>query len=263
MDLPLYQIDAFTMGPFTGNPAAVVPLEDWLDDMLLQAIALENNLSETAFFVPSGEHFELRWFTPAIEVELCGHATLAAAAVIFEELDTSRDEVYFRTRSGQLAVRRAGELYRMSFPRWELVRVRDMPEQLIAGLGMRPVELLRVSTRDNWFAVFATEEDLSALTPDFRALQTLHPAGVAVTAPGKESDYSCRYFAPSYGVDEDPGTGSIQCGLAPYWASRLGRQHIHSRQVSARGAEFFSEVLDDSTVISGRTRTFLRGQIAV
>lgn len=263
MHLPLYQIDAFTMGPFSGNPAAVVPLEHWLDDALMQAIALENNLSETAFFVPFGAYFELRWFTPKVEVQLCGHATLAAAAVIFEELDPSRDAIDFHTRSGTLAVRRDGELYRMQLPRWELEIAPEVPEQLLVGLGARPVELLRASTHDNWFAVFDAEQDLQVMTPDFRALRSLHPAGVAVTAPGTASDCVCRYFAPSYGLDEDPGTGSIHCGLAPYWAARLGRQWIHSRQVSTRGAEFFCEVAPAATFIAGRARRFLSGQIVI
>ena len=263
MRLPIFQVDAFSMGPFSGNPAAVVPLDAWLETTLMQAIAEQNALSETAFFVPEGDAFGLRWFTPEVEVRLCGHATLAAGVVLFEELGIDRAVLEFATASGTLEVRRDGSRYGLRLPRWDLEAVGEVPERLAAGLGRQPLELLTVPTRDNWFAVFANEAVLRDLVPDFRALRDLHPAGVVATAPGAQSDCACRYFAPSYGVDEDPGTGSIHCGLVPFWAERLGSRKIRSRQVSARGAEFFCELEDDATLIAGRARIYLRGEIQV
>lgn len=263
MRLPVFYVDAFSMGPFTGNPAAVVPLEAWLKPRLMQAIAQENALSETAFFVPDGDGFRLRWFTPDVEVKLCGHATLATGVVLYEELGMDRAALEFATASGRLEVRRDGSRYSLRFPRWDLEPVGEVPERLVTGLGRQPHELLTVSTHDNWFAVFESETELRDIVPDFRALSDLHPAGVVATAPGLQSDCACRYFAPSYGVDEDPGTGSIHCGLVPFWAERLGSREIHSRQVSARGAEFFCTLEGDATIIAGRARTYLRGEIQV
>ena len=257
----LFQIDAFTGQLFAGNPAAVVPLQEWLDDSVLQAIAAENNVPETAFFVPSGSGFRLRWFTPETEVKLCGHATLAAAFVLFTELEPDRTEISFDSLSGNLQVWRSGNRLTMRFPRWELERLSGHPAALVAGLGVEPVELLTVPTRDNFFAVMESEAQVLSIRPDFDALKTLHPAGVVVTARGEQSDCVCRYFAPSYGIAEDPGTGSIHCGLVPYWSQRLSQDQIHSRQVSDRGAEFHCELLADATLISGQAVKYLSGHI--
>ena len=259
--LRIYQIDAFTGRLFGGNPAAVVPLEDWLDDRTLQAIACENNLSETAFFVPLVSGYGLRWFTPEVEVRLCGHATLAAAFVLFTEIEPEREVVSFETLSGRLDVSRTADGLRMDFPRWTLRPVERAPEPLIAGLGVEPEEFLMVETGDNFFAVLDSESTVRALRPDFGMLETLHPAGVIVTAKGEESDCVCRYFAPSYGIQEDPGTGSIHCALVPYWSARLGKRKIHSRQVSARGAEFHCELADGRTIIFGQAVKYLEGWI--
>ncbi len=261
--LRLYQIDAFTSELFSGNPAAVVPLEEWLDDPTMRAIAAENNLSETAFFVPLGDSFGLRWFTPESEVKLCGHATLATAFVLFNELDPGRAEVQFESLSGELRVRQSGDLLVLDFPRWELHSVPDIPEPLLEGLGHEPRELLRTDSRDNYFAVFDRESIVRGLAPDFGMLATLHPAGVVITAPGDQSDCVSRYFAPSWGVPEDPATGSIHCGLAPYWGERLGKQEILARQASKRGAELYCEVREDRVLIGGHATKYLEGWIEI
>lgn len=261
-ELPIYQIDAFTRERFRGNPAAVVPLPSWLDDATLQAIAAENNLAETAFFVPAGAGFELRWFTPTVEVRLCGHATLASAFVLFEELGFEGEEIRFETLSGTLAVRRAGRELSLEFPRWELVPA-EPPAALTGGLDTEIAETWIVSTRDNYFVVLGDEDAVASLTPDFRQLEKLHPAGVIVTAEGRDSDCVCRYFAPSYGIAEDSATGSIHCALAPYWAGRLGREAIRSRQLSRRGGELHCLVRGDTTVISGACVKYLEGRIRI
>ena len=261
--LRLYQIDAFTSELFSGNPAAVVPLEEWLDEATMQAIAAENNLSETAFFVPAGDGFELRWFTPELEVKLCGHATLATAFVLFNELDPGRAEVRFESVSGELWVRRSADRLVMDFPKWELYSEPDVPGPLLKGLGREPLELLATDTRDNYFAVFDRESIVRGLAPDFGTLATLHPAGVVITAPGDQSDCVSRYFAPSWGIPEDPATGSIHCGLAPYWGERLGKQEILARQASRRGAELYCEVREDRVLIGGHATKYLEGWIEI
>jgi PhzF family phenazine biosynthesis protein len=261
-ELRLFHVDAFTGRLFGGNAAAVVPLDAWLDDDVMLAIANENNLSETAFFVPSAAGYALRWFTPTVEVRLCGHATLATAFVLFAELTPRAQSVVFETASGALSVRRlAGERLQMTFPRWHLTRVGAVPDALIDGLGAQPAEVLAVDTGDNYFVVFDSESDVLALRPDFARLESLHPAGVIVTAPGTQSDCVCRYFAPSYGIPEDPGTGSIHCALTPYWAEKLDKTAIHSLQVSARGAELYCELTGEATLISGRAVKYLEGVI--
>lgn len=262
-ELPIYQIDAFTGELFRGNPAAVVPLESWLDDATLGAVAAENNLSETAFFVRAGDAFELRWFTPTVEVELCGHATLASAFVLFEELGFAGDTIRFATASGRVAVTRAADLLSLDFPRWGLERVASPPARLLEALAGVPDDVLRAEGGDKYLVVYADEASVAALAPDFGRLAELHPACVIVTAPGSASDCVCRYFAPSYGIPEDPVTGSIHCALAPYWADRLGRSEIHSRQLSRRGGELFCRVGDDRTMIAGRCVKYLEGRIRV
>ena len=252
MNLPLFQVDAFTDAPFRGNPAAVFPLAAWLPDDLLQAIALENNLSETAFFVPEGDDLRLRWFTPACEVDLCGHATLAAAAVILRRLEPARQGVRFLTRSGPLEVSRDGPALRMDFPARPPRRV-DGPPDLLAALGGAPTEVW--AARDV-MAVYATADEVRALAPDVTAIGRMDCFAVMVTAPGDGgADFVSRFFAPGSGVPEDPVTGSAHCTLAPYWASRLGRQRLLGRQVSARGGEVDCEVRG--------ARVWLRGQAVI
>ncbi|MEE8093618.1 MAG: PhzF family phenazine biosynthesis protein [Gammaproteobacteria bacterium] len=261
--LRIFQVDAFTDKRFGGNPAAVVPLEAWLDDSILQAVAAENNLSETAFFVADGDSYQLRWFTPIVEAKLCGHATLAAAFVIFEKLEPGGHEVRFETLSGTLTVSRADTRLVMNFPVWELIAVDPGPPELLDGLGVEPTAVFVVPAQDNYFVVLEDEAQIRAVRPDFELLSRLHPAGVAVTAPGDTSDCVSRYFAPSYGIPEDPATGSIHCGLVPYWANRLGKREILARQASARGAELHCEHRGDRVLIAGHAVEYLEGHITV
>jgi PhzF family phenazine biosynthesis protein len=206
---------------------------------------------------------ELRWFTPEYEVDLCGHATLASAFVLFTELDPSRDSVVFQTRSGPLGVQRSDDRLIMDFPTWTLKPGDDPPGRLVEGLGAEPAEVLRAQGVDNFFAVFETQSEVAALRPDFGLLEQLHPCGVVATAPGDESDCVSRYFAPSYGIPEDPVTGSIHCGLVPYWAGRLGKPDIYARQISSRGGELFCRHRDKRVEISGHAVKFLEGKIQI
>jgi predicted PhzF superfamily epimerase YddE/YHI9 len=262
MPLLVFHVDAFAAKPFAGNPAAVCPLVEWLDDNWLRAVAAENNLSETAFFVPRGDHYELRWFTPRCEVKLCGHATLASAFVLMEVLEPSRRSVRFETRfSGPLSVVRDGALFAMDFPALTPWSCSDPPTSLIEGLGKVPDAAMQVE--DNYFAIYEREEDVRRIRPDFRLLEKLHPAGVAITAPGDDSDFVSRYFAPSYGVPEDPVNGSTHCSLAPYWAQRLGKTKLHARQVSQRDGELWCEVQKERVIIKGNAVLTLRGDLLI
>ncbi|HXH71780.1 MAG TPA: PhzF family phenazine biosynthesis protein [Mariprofundaceae bacterium] len=259
MKLKQYQVDAFATRPFEGNPAAVVPLSSWLDDALLQAIAEENNLSETAFFVPTLEDFALRWFTPVTEVDLCGHATLAAAHVIFEHLGYTKHAISFATRSGKLIVRRAGKQLQMDFPA-RIPRFCACPEALLKGLGQQPVELLAA---DDYLAVFDDEEMVRAIEPDHALLRQLDLRGVIVTAPGHDVDFVSRFFAPKFGIPEDPVTGSAHCQLTPYWAERLGKKILNARQISRRGGDLVCEMQDERVLLAGHAVTFMSGEISV
>lgn len=263
MRIPLYQLDAFSDQPFAGNPAAVCPLDDWLDDDTLQRIAAENNLSETAFFVPDGSDFLLRWFTPLAEVDLCGHATLATAWVILNRLEAERDVVRFETRSGELVVRRSDDARLvMDFPA-RPAAPREAPRALVEGLGTQPVEVF-ASARD-YLVVFAEEDEVRRLKPHFARLRGLDRLGIIVSAPGEIVDFVSRFFAPSVGVSEDPVTGSAHCTLVPYWAERLGRGDgpLEARQISARGGELLCRHLGDRVTIAGRCAPFLSGEITL
>ncbi|MDQ3265859.1 MAG: PhzF family phenazine biosynthesis protein [Myxococcota bacterium] len=257
MQLKLFVVDAFTRALFGGNPAAVVPLQRWLPDPLLQSIAAENNLSETAFFVPEGDGFHLRWMTPVREVTFCGHATIATSFVILNLLQPGRDEVRYRTLCGELTVRRNGDLLAMEAPNWEPSLV-PPPPLLISALGRTPREVL--AARD-YLAVFETEEEIRALTPDMAGLMKLDRDGVIVTAPGTRSDFVSRYFGPQVGIPEDPATGSAHSTLAPYWARRLGKSRLHALQLSSRVGELFCEVRGDRVITSGRAVKYLEGTL--
>lgn len=257
MKLQQYQVDAFASRVFEGNPAAVCPLESWLDDALLQAIALENNLSETAYLVPAGDSFELRWFTPSAEVELCGHATLAAAHVLYTELGYSAESVRFNTRSGELIVRRDGELYTLDFPA-TVPQPCPVPAGLAEALGRQPAEVLAA---DDLVAVFASAAEVLALEPDQTLLAKLDYRGIIVTAPGETHDFVSRFFAPRVGVPEDPVTGSAHCKLAPYWAQRLGKSRMSARQVSRRGGDLTVELRGDRVHMAGRAVLFMVAEI--
>jgi PhzF family phenazine biosynthesis protein len=258
-DLPIFQIDAFTRGVFSGNPAAVCPLESWLDDATMQAIAAENNLAETAFFVPEGDGYALRWFTPVVEVDLCGHATLASAYVVFEHLKPGSRSVTFQSHSGPLTVTREGDLLTMDFPAWRGEAV-EAPAALIDGIGVEPVDVRR--TRDI-MAVLRTQEEVEAVRPDLAQLGLIDHLGIIVTAPGREVDFVSRFFSPRGGIPEDPVTGSAHCTLAPYWAERLGKSRLTARQLSPRGGELLCDVDRDRVRISGHCAPYLEGVIHV
>lgn len=257
MKLTQYQVDAFTDQVFSGNPAAVVPLSSWPDDALLQAIAEENNLSETAFFAPSAKGFHLRWFTPVKEVDLCGHATLATAHVLFEILGYTKQVIIFETRRGELLVKKKGKRLEMDFPA-SPPTPGGIPEALAQGLGRRPLEVLAA---DDYLAVFASEEAVRALIPDQALLSQLDLRGVIITAPGTGVDFVSRFFAPKFGIPEDPVTGSAHCTLAPYWAARLGKNILTARQVSKRGGNISCEVQTDRVLLSGCAVTFMEAEI--
>ena len=259
MKIKQYQVDAFASRVFEGNPAAVCPLDFWLGDDLLQAIAQENNLSETAFFVPSEKGFHLRWFTPVAEVDLCGHATLASAHVLFNILDYPHQSVLFNTRSGELTVSRKDGLLEMVFPA-DPPKPCDPPDQLIEGLGQRPKEVLAA---DDYIAVFDSEAMIRSLKPNFSILHELDLRGVIVTAPGAKADFVSRFFAPKYGIPEDPVTGSAHCELTPYWSSRLGKESLNAQQVSMRGGSIGCQIKGDRVILSGRAVTFMEAEINI
>jgi PhzF family phenazine biosynthesis protein len=259
MEIPIYQIDAFAARLFGGNPAAICPLERWLPDALLQAIAAENNLAETAYYARENGSYRIRWFTPTVEVDLCGHATLAAAAVILEfrqELPMPR--VKFDSRSGELVVERSGELYTLDFPSQPAASAPDKPA-LAEALGAQPADFLRARYD---LCVFETEEQVRALAPDMRALDRLS-AKVIVTAPGRTCDFVSRFFAPAAGIPEDPVTGSAHCTLIPYWSSQLGKTNLFARQLSARGGELWCEDRGSRVSIGGHAVKYLEGRIFV
>ncbi|MCO4321720.1 PhzF family phenazine biosynthesis protein [Aliidiomarina quisquiliarum] len=259
MNLTMYQVDAFAERVFEGNPAAVCPLKAWLDDNLLQAIAEENNLSETAFFVPAGNAFELRWFTPAEEVDLCGHATLAAAHVIFNQLAYSKPEIVFHTRSGPLKVTRNEPGYSMDFPATPLMAT-EVPQALIDGLGKAPIQVL---AGFDYVAVYNSEADVQSLTPNLAMFQQIGLRGVVVTAPGTEVDFVSRCFFPKLRVDEDPVTGSAHCELAPYWAARLGKSKLTACQLSKRGGKIVCEMKNDRVVLNGQCADYMTAEIYI
>jgi predicted PhzF superfamily epimerase YddE/YHI9 len=264
MNLPFFWVDAFTDHVFAGNPAGVVPLECWLPDSVMQRIAFENGLSETAFFVRTGDdRFDLRWFTPAIEVELCGHATLASAHVLFCELGQREDTVTFASRSGPLIVRRgAEEKLELDFPARPTTEPGEAPPALRHGLGRAPETVFRAPAR--WLCVYARAAEVQDLRPDHALLAQVTPGRIMVTAPGDgDCDFVSRYFAPDAGIAEDPVTGSAHCTLTPYWSERLGKTHLHARQVSARGGELWCALAGSRVKIAGRAVTYLRGQLTV
>ena len=258
-NIRLFQVDAFARQRFEGNPAAVCPLDYWLDDHLLQAIAEENNLSETAFFVPEGDGFSLRWFTPLAEVELCGHATLASAHVLFEHSDYDKPLITFETRSGQLCVERAHTGLSMNFPAIKALPC-TTPELLKQAIGLVAQEVL---AGDDYIVVLDSEAALRQIQPDQGLLSQLDRRGVIVTAPGVQHDFVSRFFAPKLGIPEDPVTGSAHCALAPYWATKLGKLNLQAKQVSRRGGEIGCQVQGDRVILSGQAVTYMVGEISI
>ncbi len=261
MRLPIFQLDAFTDRLFAGNSAAVMLMQDFPEDSVLQALAAENNLAETAFLVRGGGDYRIRWFTPEVEVPLCGHATLAAAAVVMERLEPGLKKVSFHSASGALPVRREGESYVLDFPA-RPSQHSPAPAGLADALGVQPLEIFVDAF--NYMAVIETAELVRALRPDMAALKGLDRSGVIVTAPGDgRFDFVSRYFAPAKGIPEDPVTGGAHCMLVPYWAGRLGRNALRAFQASARGGELICRFLGDRVELEGRCVFYLEGTVTL
>ena len=258
-EIALYQVDAFATSVFSGNPAAVCPLEAWLPDELMQSIAMENNLAETAYFVGDDGDYELRWFTPEAEMDLCGHATLASAYVISTYLDPGRDAMRFGSRSGPLAVTRSGDLYTLDFPITPM-EARPASDAVTEALGRAPKELWEGM---DIMAVLENEAQVRALDPDSQKVAALNTRGLVVTAPGDEVDFVSRFFAPCNGVLEDPVTGSTHTALTPYWAEKLGKTRMVARQLSQRGGELQVELAGTRVMIAGGAVPYLVGTIRV
>jgi PhzF family phenazine biosynthesis protein len=258
MKIPLYQFDAFTRQRFGGNPAAICVLDEWLDADIMQQIAAENNVAETAFFVGSKGSYDLRWFTPEVEIDLCGHATLATAHLVLNHLEPNISEVRFHTMSGELLVSRDGEMLSMLFPARPPTAT-EMPVQIADALGTEPLEVFQ--SRD-MLALFETEQQVRDLSPDFAAIAGMDAGfAVIVTAPGEEVDFVSRFFAPGAGIPEDPVTGSAHCTLIPFWSGRLNKTRLHAKQVSKRGGELFCEHLGEQVRISGYVTEYSQGHI--
>jgi PhzF family phenazine biosynthesis protein len=259
MELSLYQIDAFASKPFEGNPAAVCPLDEWLPDEIMQSIAQENNLSETAFFIPMGNHFHIRWFTPTTEVDLCGHATLATAYVLFNLLGHPSDTLEFESKSGRLMVMKENQWLVMDFPAQEPLLC-DMPTEILQAFEIPPIECLR---SEDFIVVFERERDIESAKPDFEQLKKLDLRGVVITAQSARYDFITRFFAPKYGILEDPVTGSAYTQLAPYWSAKMGRKRFDVKQVSSRGGELSCEWVNDRVLIFGKAIQYLVGKINI
>ena len=261
MKLTIYQVDAFADKLFSGNPAAVIPLDAWIDDTLMQQVAEENNLAETVFFVPQHDGFHIRWFTPELEIDLCGHATLAAAFVLFELMRYEKDTIIFYSQSGPLKVHRDGAYIALDFPSWMPERVMDYPEEVIKGLGL--TDHLGVYKNRDYIVELETEKDVLSVKPDFSLLNRVDVIGVIVTAPGANSDFVSRFFAPNCGVPEDPVTGSAHAQLIPFWSEKLNKTKLHAFQLSRRGGELWCEQEGDRVIIKGKAVFYMKGEITI
>ncbi|MFT5913123.1 MAG: PhzF family phenazine biosynthesis protein [Paraglaciecola sp.] len=261
MKLPIYQVDAFSNKLFSGNPAAVCPLETWLPAETMQQIAAENNLAETAFFVKNGEHYDLRWFTPAMEVDLCGHATLATAHILFQHLNYVAKEICFQTRVGELTVKRDGDWYTMNFPTDDIKLVESPPENLLKALNIEPVVIY--VGREDYLVIVDSQEVVEQCFPDFKLLASIGGRGVIVSAAGKDVDFVSRGFFPAAGIDEDPVTGSAHTTLVPYWTKQLGKRMMTAQQISQRSGFLKCKYLEERVELSGQAVTYLQGEIYV
>jgi PhzF family phenazine biosynthesis protein len=261
MSLTIYHIDAFAEKPYTGNPAAVVPLEKWMSDSCLQKISNENNLAETAFFVPKGKNYEIRWFTPTMEVDLCGHATLAAAYVVFNLLELGRKKVVFHTRkSGDLTVTKIKDHIELDFPT-DNINPEDnlVPVDLLLGIGKQPLLVFKGKT--DYLLIFEKQSDIENIKPDFNRLARVWGRGVIVSAPGDDVDFVSRFFAPQSGINEDPVTGSAHTTLIPYWYGHTGKTVLMAKQLSTRGGTLMCEYLGNRVKIAGKAWLYLEGRI--
>ncbi len=259
MKMTIYQVDAFTDHVFGGNPAAVCPLHRWIDESLMLSIAGENNLSETAFFVKTNAGFEIRWFTPELEIDLCGHATLATAHVLFQHLQYDRAEIEFVYAGGKLAVVREDQLIKMDFPAVPAAPTATT-EGLLRSMKLAPLEAFKA--RD-YMLIYDSEEDIASLTPDFAEMAKINTVGIIATAPGRDVDFVSRFFAPKAGINEDPVTGSAHCTLIPYWADRLGKSTLSALQLSKRRGDVQCAYLGERVMIAGQAVTYMQGEIYV
>lgn len=257
---PIFQVDAFTSTLFAGNPAAVCPLEYWLDDVVMQLIARENNLSETAFIVPDGYDYQIRWFTPNTEVDLCGHATLASAFVLFEVLHHQKQKIIFKSKSGPLTVKKEGNLLQMDFPKLPFNRIEPSTE-ITEALGIAPIEVYQ--SKFDILCIFNDATRIKLAKPDLDALAAMSCRGIILSAPSSESDIYSRCFYPGCDVPEDPVTGSAHCVIAPYWCTRLNKKKIHACQGGSRQGELWCEVNQDRVILSGYAQLYLQGEIWV
>lgn len=257
----MYQVDAFTNKLFGGNPAAVIPLQQWLDDSLMQQIAAENNLAETVFFVAKGDGYHIRWFTPEFEIDLCGHATLASAFILYNYLGYSKKDLLFYSKSGELAITRDGDKFRLNFPSRMPVRVTDYPEALLTGLDI--ADPLGVYKSRDYVVEVATEKEVLNLKIDMSLLNQVSTVGIIVTAPGKDCDFVSRFFAPNCGIAEDPVTGSAHSTLIPFWAEKLNKNTLHAKQLSKRGGELWCENMGNRVAISGNCVFYMKAEINV
>ncbi len=262
MQLPIYQVDAFTDKLFGGNPAAVVPLKTWLSDELMQKIAFENNLSETAFFVPNQTGFDIRWFTPTVEVNLCGHATLATSFVIFNVLKYNKDIILFGSKSGILKVKKEDKWLELDFPSQE-THTAKAPEGLLESIGKKPKEIYRAA--DDYMLVYGSEKEIVDLKPDFGVLKNIQARGIIVTAKAKSKkiDFVSRFFGPASGIDEDPVTGSAHTKLVPYWAKILSKTELTAEQISNRRGFLKCKLAGDRVLMAGKGKLFLKGKISI
>ena len=260
MKLTIYQIDAFAEKLFTGNPAAVIPLDKWLDDSMMQKIAMENNLAETAFFVKTANGYDIRWFTPELEINLCGHATLASAFVLYNFLGYSHPQIQFQCKSGPLAVYREGELIHLDFPSWNPERLDEYPHELVNAIGN--IEISGVYKNRDYLIELNQEEDVVKCKPDFSLLKKVNGM-LIITAPGKEVDFVSRFFAPTAGIDEDPVTGSAHSQLIPFWSYKLGKNIMVARQLSKRGGTVLCEQKGDRVIMGGKCVFYMKGEIEI
>jgi PhzF family phenazine biosynthesis protein len=263
MKLTLYQVDAFTDKLFAGNPAAVIPLKKWIPDELMQKLAMENNLAETAFIIPSKNkkaNFDIRWFTPALEINLCGHATLASAYVVFEILKSKKKKVLFDSKSGLLTVTKKKELLEMDFPSWPPERITEYPDALLASLG-NP-EIAGVYKNREYMVELINEEAVKRCNPDFSVMRKVDRM-IIITAPGKEVDFVSRFFAPNSGIDEDPVTGSAHSQLIPFWSNKLGKKKMIAKQLSQRGGTVYCEQKGERVIMGGQAVFYMKGEIEI
>jgi len=256
--MTLYQVDAFTNKLFGGNPAAVLPLDKWIDDKLMQDLAMENNLADTAFFVPENDEFSIRWFTPMLEINLCGHATLASAFVLYNFLGYKKPEIVFNSKSGRLVVKRKGNIFLMDFPSWKPERIYDYPDSLQSVLGVN--EIVGVHKYRDLLVELNTEDDVKKAQPDFTALKKMGEK-IIITAPGREVDFVSRFFAPIAGIDEDPVTGSAHSQLIPFWSEKLGKKIMKAKQLSQRGGDIYCEQNGERVVMGGECIYYMKGEI--